>query len=181
MRKHLQYTLLILLLFVCGCTNNNRVEKEIRDLYGKEIVFPEEYTFMGSNNMSNADIIFEKDVKIVTYIEDFQCTSCIYKMVVEWSDQIRSIFKDDVYYVVVMSSEDKEQLEELFRNHPIGASIFLYENSIFGVKNDLDIVLSRNRTFMLNKQNRIVVVGEPFDDEKKWAVYKKAYNILRKE
>ena len=136
MRKHLQYTLLILLLFVCGCTNNNRVEKEIRDLYGKEIVFPEEYTFMGSNNMSNADIIFEKDVKIVTYIEDFQCTSCMYKMVVEWSEQIRSIFKDDVYYVVVMSSEDKEQLEELFRNHPIGASIFLYENSIFGVKND---------------------------------------------
>jgi hypothetical protein len=34
---------------------------------------------------------------------------------------------------------------------------------------------------MLNKQNRIVVVGEPFDDEKKWAVYKKAYNILMKE
>ena len=37
--------------------------------------------------------------------------------------------------------------------------------------------MARNKTFLLDKKNRILVVGEPFGNKEKWDVYKKAKNI----
>ncbi len=33
--------------------------------------------------------------------------------------------------------------------------------------------MARNKTFLLDKKNRILVVGEPFENKEKWNVYKK--------
>ena len=53
-----------------------------------------------------------------------------------------------------------------------------YDSKIFGEKNNLENVLARNRTFLLNKENEIVLVGEPLGREKLAQLYKKCIDSL---
>lgn len=181
MKRIFKCLLIILMMFPYGCKNDNRIEKEIRTLYGQKICIPKGCIFMKSDDITNVQSLFNKDVKILTYIDDFQCTSCMHKMVMEWGEQVKRIFKKDVPYGIVMSSEQYEPIEELLKEYPIGTPVLLYKTDVFAKNNNLKSILSCNRTFMLDKHNQIVVVGEPFGNEKRWAIYKKVYKILKKE
>ena len=48
-----------------------------------------------------------------------------------------------------------------------------YESDAFSEKNNLGYKLARNKTFLLNKDNEIILVGEPFGHEKLTRLYKK--------
>lgn len=51
-------------------------------------------------------------------------------------------------------------------------------DSAFNKANKLEI-LARNKTFLLDGDNRVVVVGEPFGNEKLWQVYDQAIIVLQ--
>jgi hypothetical protein len=53
-----------------------------------------------------------------------------------------------------------------------------YDSKVFGEKNNLEEVLARNRTFLLNKENKIILVGEPIGREKLTQLYKKCIDSL---
>lgn len=56
--------------------------------------------------------------------------------------------------------------------------LMFYDSSIFEEKNKIKGLLARNRTFLLNKDNEIVLAGEPFGREKLTKLYQKCIDSL---
>ena len=56
--------------------------------------------------------------------------------------------------------------------------IMYYNSNEFGESNKLNALLALNRTFLLNKDNKVVLVGEPFGREKLSKLYKKCIDSL---
>lgn len=56
MKRIFKCLLIILMMFPYGCKNDNRIEKEIRTLYGQKICIPKGYIFMKSNDITNPSV-----------------------------------------------------------------------------------------------------------------------------
>ena len=115
---------------------------------------------------------------MVSYYGNAVCTSCCAKNLRMWQDEIQRIDKDVAYIVVVQSYEGLDFLnftDSLTLDFPV----MFYDSDVFGETNKLDDILARNRTFLLNRDNEIVLVGEPFGREKLSKLYKRCIDSLR--
>ena len=178
MTKYWKFLLLIPLVF-CSCNNNDRLIKEVQALTGREISFPAGYVSLSYHDSLSVDSLLAKDIKLVSYIDNLPCTSCGVRMLHAWIEEMKEI-DPKVAYVIVVQTQEKDVLFENIDSMHLPCPLMYYDTSIFGEENELD-VLARNKTFLLNKENRIVLVGEPFGNEKLSQLYKKTIASLREE
>lgn len=169
----------ILVLVFCSCNNNDRISNEVRDLYGRKIAFPDGYVSLSYHDSVSVDSLLTKDVKLVSYIDNLPCTSCGVKMLHAWIEEVKEI-DPEVAYVIVVQTQEKNVLFENIDSMRLPCPLMYYDTSVFGEANKLDI-LARNKTFLLNKENKIVLVGEPFGNEKLTQLYKKTIASLKEE
>lgn len=173
----------ILLLFIaiiisfCSCQNNSRIESEIINLTGRKIVFLDDYHVILTKGKH--DFQKEGGMKVVSYIEDVKCTECAVKMITEWVDCVNNL-SSDVEYVIVFGGMKNDVFEKELNHLATKCQIISYSSDIFKIHNKLD-VLARNRTFLLNKKNEIVLVGEPFGNEKMKLLYSATIRSLNKK
>lgn len=177
-KSMMQFWILLLALVFCSCNNNNRLDKEVQALSGREITFPKGYSSLSYNSLP-IDSLLAKDIKMVSYIDDLPCTSCGVKMLHTWIEQVKQI-DPEVTYVIVVQTPQKDILFNSIDSMRLPCPLMYYDDSVFGEVNKLD-VLARNKTFLLDKKNRIVVVGEPFGNVRLSQLYKKAIASLKKE
>lgn len=96
-----------------------------------------------------------------------------------WIEEVKEI-DSEVAYVIVVQTREKDVLFENFDSMRLPCPLMYYDTSVFGEANKLD-VLARNKTFLLNKENKIVLVGEPFGNEKLTQLYRKTIASLKEE
>lgn len=178
MMYKLLYILSSVLFVFCAC-NNNRVENEIRNLFGRQITFPTGYVSLSYHDSLSVDSLLTKDIKMVSYIDDLPCTSCGVRMLRSWAEEVKEI-DPEMAYVIVVQTQEKDVLFENIDSMRLSCPLMYYDTSVFGEVNKLD-VLARNKTFLLNKENKIVLVGEPFNNEKLSQLYRKAVTSLKEE
>lgn len=169
----------VLLAFLCSCNNNDRLIKEVQALSGRKITFPTGYESLSYHESLSVDSLLTKDIKMVSYIDDFPCTSCGVKMLHAWIEEVKEI-DPEVAYVIVVQTQEKNVLFENIDSMRLPCPLMYYDTSVFDEVNELD-VLARNKTFLLNKENRIVLVGEPFGNEKLTQLYRKTIASLTEE
>lgn len=120
------------------------------------------------------DSMLNKDIKIVSYVDDLPCTSCGIKMMSIWMSRIDSLNSNAEYILVVNVAEnEKAKFFDMMDSVQLSHPIMYYDTDTFGVVNELSELLAINKTFLLNKHNRIVLVGEPFKNEKLFDLYKR--------
>lgn len=151
-------------IFLAACSSEPRQTKEIRELFGRQIEFVEGYEYVNNQCLLSDIELIDNHVKMVSYIEDFSCTDCMFNMLKVYSDEVRDIDKT-IDYVFVISSDNREEIVQGLQAFQIDRPVFHYLTDIFKKANKLD-VLARNRTFLLNAENKIVAVGEPFGNPK---------------
>ena len=165
---------LLSLFILCSCNNGDRLTKDVMELMGRKIAFP-----TGYHESLSVDSLLTKDIKMVSYIDDFPCTSCGVKMLHAWIEEVKEI-DPEVAYVIVVQTQEKNVLFENIDSMRLPCPLMYYDTSVFDEVNELD-VLARNKTFLLNKENRIVLVGEPFGNEKLTQLYRKTIASLKEE
>lgn len=170
---------ILLIVFVCfSCNKANRITREIKEMIGRNIVFPSGYKLHCCN-----DSLWEQsslcDIKIVTYVDNLPCTECGLRTMHDWIDDIKTI-DNDVSYILVVQTEEPKDLFGMLDSIQLEAPFLFYPTDTFRLVNSLD-VLARNKTFLLNKENKIVLVGEPFGNEKLTQLYKKTIASLKEE
>ena len=164
--------LTITVSLLTSCQGENRVIEEVKDMYGRKIAFVRPYSSIPSSRTLALDSTMSKDIKVVSYLENFSCTDCALNKLVNRIEIINSIDKD-LGYLIVIRTNDVDELTKHIENKGISHPIMCYQSDAFKVENKLD-VLARNRTFLLDKNDRIVLVGEPFNNEALLNLYKKA-------
>lgn len=166
-------------LLSCGSSDKNRVAKEVKALTGRHIVFPEGYMPLPVRDSLYADSLLGMDVKIVSYIDNLPCTSCGVKMLRSWIRRTELICPDAAFLIVVQTTERDTLLQYADSMH-LSVPLLYYDSDVFGRVNGLD-ALARNKTFLLDRYDNIILVGEPFYNEKLSTLYKKRVKSLLDE
>lgn len=171
-----KFCVLLMVISLFSCKKDNRIISEIKELTGKTITFVKGYESLCINDSLSISSIISEDIKIISFIEDFPCTSCTMEMLSDWIKVVKS-FEEKVGFLLVINTPKKDELFKALQEHDISHPIMYYDSDIFKEQNKLN-VLTRNRTFLLNQNNEIVLVGEPFNNRKLFELYNKTIKDL---
>jgi len=175
---------IVVISFFClsSCHKNKRKEdvaKIIREWAGKEIKFPEELfcTSMGSD--TTCVDLYSDNYKILLYVDSIGCTSCRLNLT-QWENLIIEsdtafIQKPEfVFFFQPKIKGDKDVILTLRENrfrHPVFID---KENGTYKMNN---FPANPNyQCFLLDKDNKVLLIGDPSNNPNIWTLIKKIVN-----
>lgn len=159
-----------------SCNKKNRIANEIESLFNHKITFITGYNELRCNSNIALDSLIKKDIKVISYINEMPCSSCGIKMLKLWQRKIKEIDENIAYITVVYS--DNQSFVNMLDTLSLDFPLMHYDSKIFSEVNNLEGLLAQNRTFLLNKHNEVVLVGEPFGMNNLSRLYKKCIDSL---
>ena len=149
--------LLVVTLYSCiSCNNEAPVENEIRKWYGHKINIPV------LQSLNDTPLRTGDDLTILVHIDSEGCTSCKIRLN-EWQsifNEIDTISSKNIPTIFIIDtitpqlSKDIEQYKELKKQ------IYVDTNGAFRKQNTCSNDI-RFQSFLLNKNNEIIIVGNP--------------------
>lgn len=168
------YSLFILLVLLYSCNNEKKeANKMVKEWVGKEIKLP-----ILTANLHGKDTLcpqlFKQNNKILIYIDSLQCIPCRLHFF-DWKlliDEVKRDFPNTAFLIYINSSNINE-IDILQKENRFYYPIF------YDTENQLDKInnLPKNeqfQTFLLDKNNRVVLIGNPVRNPQMWNLYKKS-------
>ncbi|WP_300761231.1 DUF1573 domain-containing protein [uncultured Parabacteroides sp.] len=161
--KSLLYILsLFFLLTACKENKKDQFIQLVQEWQGKEITFPKDMIFTKFVTDTINYKIPQSDYKVLIYVDSVGCTSCKlqlskWKELIEYTD---SITNGSIPYLFFFQSKDDKELHYLLKqdnfDHPVCIDHTNQLDNINKFPKDLTF-----QTFLLNKENKVVVIGNP--------------------
>lgn len=157
----------IVLLFVVslmGCDNENGAIREARDFLGKQVMFPA-ILFESGNHRYSLDAGFK--AKIILYYDSLGCTTCKMKGLYHYNDILSkadSVSDFCVRFIIQAQATDYEESDD---DYPI-----IWDPAAhFERANPTLPKTARCRIFLLDRNDRVVLVGDPLSSDGLWDLY----------
>lgn len=168
---------LLCLIPSCKMTEKEQIEVLLSQWYGKEILFPDDLSFEIFGEKILKFKVPDSRYKIVHYIDSVGCTSCKlnlnkWKEYISYMDSVTSNTVPCLFFIhAKRKREIKIALKEDSFAHPICFDVEnkFYQQNKFPMKPEL-------QTFLLDKDNRIVGMGNPVQNVRIKELY---LNIVR--
>jgi Protein of unknown function (DUF1573). len=170
---------LVLSVGLLSCKQDKKrseVEKIVQKWMGKEVQFPKEYlcSTLGKDTITAlcADLL-DKEYKVLLYVDSTGCTSCKLNLF-QWSQLIEesdSLFEDKLSFLFFFNPKDKRDLQILLRGDRMDYPVFMdFEDKI----NKLNRFPEQQsyQCFLLDKDNKVVMIGNPTLNPRVWELYK---------
>lgn len=163
--------IIFVLMQSCG---KIQVSRDVRKFVGTEIVFPSELQYIhGTNNYYNP-----KDTpvaSVVYWFDENECNICklsnlgITRKLFDFCrDSVSSV---NIRIVFTPSFEKKDLFLEFIENSESEFPIYVDRNNSFGTTNPTIPKIRSFHAFLLDNQNRVILVGDPLMNEKMWSLY----------
>lgn len=166
----MKWYLIILILALMGCSSQETdYAKIVQDMVGKTIVYPDSIETLDG-------IIFERpltDYTILSYYDATGCTSCRMKLS-KWNKLLKEIdsLKNDVTISLILVAETTKpkHIDIIAQQNKFHHTILMDSNNEFAKINHIpeDTEL---QCFLLNKENEIILLGNPLDNPAIWKLY----------
>lgn len=182
-------SLLAFCLLLPSCKTSNR-KKEAKKLVAawisKEIHFPDSTAcnVLGKDTFQNlCEQLYNADYKVLLYVDSTGCSDCRLKLVL-WKELIQesdSLFQGRLrflFFIQPKKSAPQEIRHLLLRNH-FDHPVFLDVDDQFNKQNNLPQNLAY-QCFLLDKHNKVVLIGNPVLNPQIWSLYKEAMNKSNK-
>ncbi|MDR1371920.1 MAG: hypothetical protein LBJ17_02165, partial [Dysgonamonadaceae bacterium] len=178
MKKHI--FLLILLFSVFSCQDNRKeknAKKIIKEWTGKTILFPSDAQCCVAGNdtlPSVCDGLFQKDFKILLYVDSVGCSSCRLKLS-DWKQLIEesdTLFQDKLGFLFFFQPKNRKEMSYIFRMNEFDFPVFIDMNNSLDKKNHFPAAME-HQCFLLNRENEVIAIGNPAANIKIWKLYKK--------
>ena len=163
--NYLNLIILLLLSILISC-NGNKKKKEFTQLVtewqGKEIQFSENTIFTRYLTDTTDFRIPESDYKVLVYVDSIGCTSCKlqlnkWKKLIEYTD---SVTQQQVPFLFFFHAKDYKEIRYLLRrddfDRPVCIDIDNSLNKLNHFPSDMTF-----QTFLLDKNNKVAVLGNP--------------------
>lgn len=148
---------LSLLILMFSCNDNENIRKWIN----RQIIFPKSMPFtIYSKDTVMYDI--QKQYKIMTYVSSDDCTPCVLKLS-GWRDfmkEIDSISSKSVSYLFVVHPKNRIDLINHQRSYSFNFPMFVDNEDSVNILNEFS-ENSLLRTFLLDKDDRVILIGNP--------------------
>lgn len=162
MKKLLYISLLLSLLTACKENNKEKFALLVQEWQGKEIVFPQDMAFTRFVTEPVDYRIPDAEYKVLVYVDSVGCTSCKLQLP-KWQELIAhvdSATNGNVPFIFVFQSKDDRELRYILKCDNFDRPVCIDRNNRFNSSNRFpqDITF---QTFLLNKDNKVKVIGNP--------------------
>lgn len=139
------------------------VKKVLRNSYGKQIDFSWTKQTVYADTLF--DTIDESDftaIKVVVYVSSPLCSPCFKRYLYSSSVYINRFPMDSVQFIYVMYPRPINEIQEAMDSLELSQTLVLYDKEDqYLKKNSLEKYTDMFRAFLLDKNNRVVLVGDP--------------------
>lgn len=157
------------ILFLLGCTNSSRIDEFAQTLVSRPIKIPYEQLDMRLCSHFPDTIISNKSLRIINYIDSLDCQSCKMMGYVKYEKLYgtdKRFSSVEFVYIVSTTMELEESLYETFCNSRVDGIVFFDTCKAFIQANPQIPEHPLFHTFVLNDMDSVVLVGDPFKNEK---------------
>lgn len=168
MNKYLLLLSSILILISCEQSREKEIAKIMQEWVGREIIFPTDLVF----TVEGVDTIIDEKEKhyeytVVYYVDSVGCTSCKLQLPL-WKAFIRDVEKftpSTVGIRLILCPKDLNDLLYTLKYHNFKYPVCIDLDDSFNKVNHLSSIPDF-QTFLLDKDNRIVAIGNPIHNAK---------------
>jgi len=169
----------LIVIYFSSCKKNKQKEdatKIVKEWTGKEIKFPKGLTCTSMGKDTTCVDLYSDNYKILLYVDSLGCTSCRLKLP-EWKKIINesdSVFSNrpDFIFFFQPKQKDERELQQILRSNGFRHPAFIdKENEI----DKLNKFASKPeyQCFLLDKDNKVVIVGDPSLNKGIWDLFKR--------
>lgn len=157
----------IALTFLVSCHDKKKEDaiNSVKQWVGKEILFPKNNTFTIRGKDTVDFPLNVSNYKLVHYIDTAGCIACQLKLA-EWQrfmNEVDSVSSSHTSFVFYIYPHDMKDIQLEFRREAFDYPVCLDEKDEFNRLNKL--ATDKNlRTFLLDKENKIVAIGNPMEN-----------------
>jgi hypothetical protein len=167
----LSLTAILASFILYACKDEIMIEQMLKNSIGKVINFPNiepVYAF----KTDSVDIVHnQRNYKILNYIDSVGCTKCKLRMDT-WKDYIEELGSDVDFLFYFHPKNEKELLSSLRREYFINYPVYIDKNDELNRLNRFpDNPMFQ--CFLLNKDNKVLAVGNPAANIRIWELYKR--------
>ena len=151
-------------LFLSSCKENDkeRITRLVNEWQGKEIRFPENPVFTRFATDTIDYRIPQADYKILIYVDSIGCTSCKLQLP-KWKElmaHLDTVAGGQVPFLFFFQSKDEKELRYILKRDRFEAPVCVDHNDRFNELNHFPSDMTF-QTFLLDKNNKVVVLGNP--------------------
>ncbi|MDR2410160.1 MAG: DUF1573 domain-containing protein [Bacteroidales bacterium] len=167
---------LLILIVLNSCKEDKKVSEAnriVEEWVGKTIQFPTIKSFsIGTEDSPLLLSGISKDYKILLYVDSTGCTSCRLGLETlgRWETYIKE-FWEKIDFLFYFRPKNKGELLSILKNAQFSHPVYIDEQ---GELNKLN-KLPANQTFqcfLLDKDNKVILIGNPANNPKIWELYK---------
>ena len=163
MKKTGIWLLMLCLLAACQDSDKQRLTRLVEEWDGKEVVFPRQAVFTVQGRDTVSFRWQDAPYRIVTYVDSVGCASCKLQLP-KWKQlmaETDSLFgKGKLSYVFFFHLKDVRELTYLTRRDGFTYPVCFDREDAFNRLNRFPSEMAL-QTFLLDKDNRVVAIGNP--------------------
>jgi len=173
--RYLCLLLCVLALFSsCKESEKDKIARLVEEWEGKEILFPARsvFTIQGKDTVNFSFV--DADYKVVTYIDSVGCTSCKLQLP-RWKlfmQEVDSTLNRPVPFAFYFHPKDMKELRYITRRDAFTYPVCFDEMDDFNRLNHFPGEMTF-QTFLLDKDNKVVAIGNPVHNPKVKELYLK--------
>ena len=160
--KYLNLLFLLPFLFSCHDKRKEEITQLVSAWQGKEIRFPQEMVFTLFTTDTVAYRMPQSVHKVLVFVDSVGCTSCKLQLQ-RWKELIQytdSVTQGTVPFLFFFQSKNRREIRYLLKRDNFDRPVCLDESDALNRLNRFPSD-SRFHTFLLDKENRVVLVGNP--------------------
>ena len=162
-----------------SCSKNKKKEEAIKivnEWIGKEIRFPDNVPCYIAGKDTLPELCNEwrrKEFKILLYVDSVGCSRCRLNMF-EWKqlmEEADSLFNGQVGFLLFFQPKSVKEMGNLFARERFNYPVFM---DVEGIINGLNRFPQTHQyqCFLLDKNDKVLMVGNPVSNERIWELYK---------
>ena len=162
MKKLLYISLLLSLLTACKENNKEKFALLVQEWQGKEIVFPQDMAFSRFVTEPVDYRIPDAKYKVLVYVDSVGCTSCKLQLS-KWQELIAhvdSATNGNIPFIFVFQSKDDRELRYILKRDNFDRPVCIDRGDGFDKLNKFPQEITF-QTFLLDKDNKVKVIGNP--------------------
>ena len=164
----------IVLFAACSESREEAVYRLVKEWTGKEIKFPER-SVLTVQGKDTVDFTYPNaDYKVLVYVDSVGCTSCKLQLD-RWKKVIKEMTEEtgqDIPFLFFFHPKDMKELRYLTRRDAFTYPVCFDENDELNALNCFPSDMTF-QTFLLNKDNKVVSIGNPVHNPKVKDLYMK--------
>ena len=157
------------LLFI-SCSNNSEIKKDLEMLQSKSITIPTDIKTLVGGKDTVVNSFMESELKLIIYSDSSACSSCAIQKMYLWDSFIEDAEKYQgrlkFYFLFSPTENDLTTVNLALRTNMFDYPVFIDSAGTFAKENPHLPKKPQLHTFLLDKDNKVILVGNPLNNPK---------------